>query len=413
MRIGKLSSKGDAAVLDAPEVGRVQRSAVPRRVSGAPSLRRDLAEDFEAPDDSEGFVRTRRNGGLRLTLRGGFPRSVAGRVIAGVSVVAALALCVATMLGVRRYLLRNDRFVIQASSSVQITGNSHLTRPQLLSIFGEDVDRNILTVSLAERRAELERLPWVEHATVMRLLPDKLRVSIVERTPVAFVRQGGHIGLVDKSGVLLEMGVDDPDAGQHEHYSFPVVTGVSSDDPLTTRAARMKLYGSFRADLDSAGTKISDKLSEVDVSNPEDVKALIPSGSADILVHFGDRDFLDRYRKFEENLPKWKTDYPKLASADMRYERQVVLEMQPGSAVPVSQAPGATVAANETPAKPSAKPADKPFAVSKAKASVKPGAKKPGKPVVAAAKPAVPHAPVAHLTTAFEAHPSAGKAGPQ
>ena len=59
-----------------------------------------------------------------------------------------------------------------------------------------------------ERRAELERLPWVEHATVMRLLPDRLRVSIVERTPVAFVRQGSHIGLVDASGVLMDMPTD-------------------------------------------------------------------------------------------------------------------------------------------------------------------------------------------------------------
>ena len=83
-----------------------------------------------------------------------------------------------------------------------------MTKAQLLSIFGGDVERNIFTVSLAERRAELERLPWVEHATVMRLLPDRLRVSIVERTPVAFVRQGNHIGLVDGSGVLLDMPAD-------------------------------------------------------------------------------------------------------------------------------------------------------------------------------------------------------------
>ena len=91
----------------------------------------------------------------------------------------------------------------------QIEGNHHLTRAQLLSVFGEDVEQNVLTVSLANRRAGLERLPWVEHATVMRLLPNKLRVSVVERKPVAFVRQGRHIGLVDAHGVLLDMGDGD------------------------------------------------------------------------------------------------------------------------------------------------------------------------------------------------------------
>ena len=102
-------------------------------------------------------------------------------------------------------LLHDERFVIPSSSAIEIEGNAHVTRAQLLSIFGGDVERNIFTVSLAEQTAELERLPWVAHATVMRLLPNRMRVSIMERTPVAFVRQGSHIGLVDANGVLLDM----------------------------------------------------------------------------------------------------------------------------------------------------------------------------------------------------------------
>ncbi len=82
--------------------------------------------------------------------------------------------------------------MIPSSSSIEFEGNTHVTRAQLLGIFGGDVERNIFTVSLEQRRAELERLPWVAHATVMRLLPNRMRVSIVERTPVAFVRQGSQ-----------------------------------------------------------------------------------------------------------------------------------------------------------------------------------------------------------------------------
>ena len=98
----------------------------------------------------------------------------------------------------------------------------------------------------------------------------------------------------------------------------------------------MEIYRRFLKELDASGQKISDSLSEVDVSNPEDVKALIPSGGTDLLVHFGDEDFLARYQQFEEHLPEWKTQYPKLASADMRYQNQVVLEMQPGTALPLA-----------------------------------------------------------------------------
>ncbi len=75
----------------------------------------------------------------------------------------------------------------------------------------------------------------------------------------------------------------------------------------------------------------------MDLSNPEDVKALIPDHSTEILVHFGDEDFLDRYRKFKEHLAEWRTMYPKLSSVDMRYERQVVLETGRVAAVPVQR----------------------------------------------------------------------------
>ena len=74
------------------------------------------------------------------------------------------------------------------------------------------------------------------------------------------------------------------------------------------------------------------------------------TGPRDILVHFGDENFIERYRHFQEHLPEWKQQYPKLASADMRYDQQVVLEMEPGTSVPQN------VASNtQSPAMPVAK----------------------------------------------------------
>jgi cell division protein FtsQ len=306
-------------------------------------LRRDLSEDFaDDPHWDDDAPAVRRKAGVRVRFRG-MPTTKWGRIAAGCGLVVCLGLCAGLYVGARSFLLHDERFVIPSSSSIEFQGNAHVTRAQLLSIFGEDVERNIFIVSLPERRAELERLPWVAHATVMRLLPNRMRVSIVERTPVAFVRQGNHIGLVDANGVLLDMPVDSKPDG---HYSFPVVTGISAGDPLSTRAARMKIYERFTTELDGAGEKISQGLSEVDLSNPEDVKALIPDKSNEILVHFGDVDFLDRYRRFEEHLPEWRTVYPKLSSVDMRYERQVVLEMQSGAGVPVTSPGGGATASS-------------------------------------------------------------------
>lgn len=230
-------------------------------------------------------------------------------------------------------VFRDERFVLAGTSSVLTEGNQHLSRAQLLEVFGGDIERNILRLSLDERKSDLEQIPWVKHATLMRLLPDRIRVAVEERTPIAFVRQGGHIGLVDADGVLLNLGSG---GSLGDGYSFPVVTGVSPSDPVSVRAARMKVFQEFTNALDATGERVSTKLSEVDLSNPEDVKALIPDRGADVLVHFGNSDYLDRYRKYEAHLAEWRAQYPKLSSVDMRYERQVVLEMQPGTAVPTT-----------------------------------------------------------------------------
>jgi cell division protein FtsQ len=245
--------------------------------------------------------------------------------VLGVVGFVVLAAGVVAVAGVRSYLMHNARFVLATSDEIQITGAEHLTRDQILSVFGADLERNIFRVSLAERQADLERLPWVAHATVMRLLPDVLRVQITERTPVAFVRQGSQIGLVDRSGVLLDMPAD---AAGDPHYSFPVLTGLTADEAASERAAKMEVYEQFMHELDGSGQHLTDSVSEVDVADPEDVKALITSGSSDILVHFGEEKFLSRYQEFEQHLGEWKQQYPKLASADMRYDEQIVLEMQ-------------------------------------------------------------------------------------
>lgn len=312
-------------MLEAPEERYVSESSGRRgAASSNRKLRRDLSEDFADPyEDEDDRPAARRRAGVRVRFRG-LPATKWGRIFAACGLVTVLGLGFATYLMAKSYLLHDERFVISSSSAIEIDGNVHVTRAQLLGIFGEDVERNIFTISLADRRTELERLPWVANATVMRLLPNRMRVSIVERTPVAFVRQGSRIGLVDASGVLLDMPVDAKKTT--EHYSFPVVTGIASNEPVSTRAARMRIYQRFTSELDGSGEKISEELSEVDLSNPEDVKAMIPDHSSEILVHFGDEDFLNRYRKFKEHLPEWRTTYPKLSSVDMRYERQVVLE---------------------------------------------------------------------------------------
>lgn len=297
--------------------------------------KRMMAREFTEYDDEledDGLPARRRQGGVRVKLRGGIPRSRGGKIAAVLMIVVLVGLGAAGAMVARNAVLHDERFMIPSASAIETEGNLHVARSQLVSLFGEDIERNIFRVPLAQRKAELEELPWVERATVMRLLPNHIRVAVTERNPVAFVRQGNHIGLVDANGVLLDMPTD---MQAKSHYSFPVVTGLEGKDPLSLRAARMKLYERFTGDLNGDSEKVSEKLSEVDLSNPEDVRAVVQDKGGEVLVHFGQDSFLDRYKKFQEHLQEWRGQYPHLASVDMRYDRQVVLEMQPGTTASV------------------------------------------------------------------------------
>ena len=53
----------------------------------------------------------------------------------------------------------------------------HLDRSQLEEAVYKAIDGSFFSVDLAKIRTELERLPWVDTATIRRVWPDRLQVS--------------------------------------------------------------------------------------------------------------------------------------------------------------------------------------------------------------------------------------------
>ena len=307
----------------------------------------------EDDDDELPVLRTRRRVPIK---RGRMPRGRLGRILIIGGAAGAITLVIVILVSIHNFFMTDARFRIDSASSIQVLGNSQVTRPELLSVFGSDIGRNIFHVPLTVRKAELEQVPWVEHATVMRLLPNQLRVSVVERVPVAFVREGNQIGLVDRSGVLLDM---PPAMMAAKRYSFPVVTGVTAQQSAEERASRMRLYAEFMKALNSTGTAAGSQISEVDLSDPEDVRVLLPSAGSDLLVHFGSENFATRWQRLEQKLPAWRQQYPRLAGVDLRYQRQTVLEM---SKAPDEGTALANTSSTQAPAKAASKTAVRPAA---------------------------------------------------
>jgi cell division protein FtsQ len=298
------------------------QQGVPRTGRSLPGMPLDM-DDSEDDD----LPRTRWGKKGEGTGHWWWPANTVGRVAVGLGASIVLVLLIAAGNIFKTYLQRDGRFRIAGASHIQAVGLTEVTRGQLLPVFGEDIGRNVFFVPLNERRKALESIPWIQQATVMRLLPDQIRVDIVERKPVAFIRHGQQIGLVDASGVLLEMA---PSQMAAHHYSFPVLTGINAGDKLASREARMAVYQRLMSDLDGNGKRNSEQLSEIDLTDPEDARVLMPEQGADILAHFGEDHFLERFQRYKDHIAEWRQQYPTLAAVDLRYEHQVVLDMASG-----------------------------------------------------------------------------------
>lgn len=218
-------------------------------------------------------------------------------------------------------------------------GNRNVSRSALLEVFSPDRGRSVLQVPLAERRRQMEAIPWVEQATVRRVLPDSMQVEILERTPIAFLRNGSDLALVDSHGVIL----DRPLQGK---FHFPVVTGITLDIPVAERERRMQLFTGFLQQLDSARVGAVEEVSEVDLADARDLRASL-SGlqtggaaarlgagnstesvgepDAPILVHFGDGNFREKYETLLDKMGQWRATAGEIESVDLRFEGEAVV----------------------------------------------------------------------------------------
>ena len=222
-----------------------------------------------------------------------------------------------------RFLLYGRPMLLVKPEQIEIIGNHIVSREAVLQQFVNDRGRSVLRVPLDARRGALEEIAWVEAASVQRILPNRLRVELTERTPIAFLRNGTELALIDLHGVIL-------DRPRGEDLQFPIVTGLSEGMPREDRGKRMQTYQEFMKDIDLVRSGSSDRVSEVDLANPKDLRAVMTGiASANdpqaVTIHFGSADFTGKYRMVVENFAQWQASNGRVHSIDLQYSKQVVL----------------------------------------------------------------------------------------
>lgn len=227
---------------------------------------------------------------------------------------------------VRHWLLTSPDFQLASLSQIQVQGARQTTSQAIRQLFAADLGRNLLAIPLSRRQRELDRLPWIQQAAVMRIWPNRLAVKLTERQPLAFARQGAHLSLIAGDGALLPIAPD-------LHFQGAVLTGLAgpytnAGQALRRRQQQLLQFLRLRQALDAGKGHILRQFSEIDLGDPRNLRVLLSPAAAPqraLLLQLGNRHFRLRFQLYRDHIQAWLAQYPGLRSIDLRYDGEAIL----------------------------------------------------------------------------------------
>ena len=244
-----------------------------------------------------------------------------GLLVTGISLTLAGGIYASQQF--QQFLIRDTRFFLPGpadygveSPNLELSGVKYASRAQVLRVFDQDYGRSLYLFPLAERRKALRNVRWVHDATVVRMWPNRLSVQIAERKPAAFVKLPGdniaRWGLIDDEGVILE-----PPA--KAAFRLPVLAGIRASETPEKRGTRVRRMQRLTKELG----KLADNVSEVDVSDLDNLKVTEQVGGTVVSLMLGDRNFSSRLRNFLDHYPDIHAKMPQASTFDLRLDDRI------------------------------------------------------------------------------------------
>ena len=237
--------------------------------------------------------------------------------------IGAFLLLIVFMLSVFIYAYTSEKFNLR---HVTFQGCKELDERELEKIIRQDFPANVLRIDLLQLKNRLEKETWAKRVEIRRVLPSDLIIFVQERIPSVILELSNELMIADKDGILL--GRYEPRFGK---LDVPVLKGILGEDAEGYRlyqdenAARIQQAIVMLSEIESGLPQYTQRISEIDVSDRENMKILLVDDTAEVFL--GEKDYLKRFRTFINNLSEYqklKLQYNEFASIDMRYDGQIV-----------------------------------------------------------------------------------------
>jgi cell division protein FtsQ len=107
--------------------------------------------------------------------------------------------------------------------AVSLSGEKEVSREEILTTAGVTGRASLLFLDADAARARLMENPWIADATVLKLYPDRLQITITERQPFALWQKNGHVNVIAADGTVLEPFVE------RRYLNLPFVVGKGAE----------------------------------------------------------------------------------------------------------------------------------------------------------------------------------------
>jgi cell division protein FtsQ len=128
-----------------------------------------------------------------------------------------------------------------AVEDIRIEGNRQTSEIDIFEKIGLDGWTALIGFDVAQARARIAQLPWVEEVAVRKVYPSTLEVELVERQPFAVWQHGRRLAVIDAEGKVIA-----PTSGRR-HASLPLVIGMGAHKSGIGFLERMREHGALAA----------------------------------------------------------------------------------------------------------------------------------------------------------------------
>lgn len=200
-----------------------------------------------------------------------------------------LSICLLICLGVLGYLGMQS---VTASKffdikSVDVRGTDRAAKDDIARIAQNAAEKTgVWNADLDEMRARIEKQPFVKTASISRVLPNGLRVNVVERIPIAIVKLSNGNMLVDGEGNLLA-----PSTKPEENLPV-MLTGwdeAKTEKALKDNLDRVKIYQKMIAEWREVG--LLSRVQSVDLADLREPKAVTEDSGKPVTIDVGRESF--------------------------------------------------------------------------------------------------------------------------